>query len=121
MLPSANAINSDGLKLVSSNRDMVYRVAYTDLPDKPELFKGKYGYFIESHDPDLRQFQNIVSQKYQTVTYYGVEPHFILNVIRTSGLLGVDRIVPVGRALDIGLTWDGFDLLSSLSRVLDYK
>jgi hypothetical protein len=33
-------------------------------------------------------------------------------------LIGVDRIVPIGTALDIGIYWDGYDLIRTLSRVI---
>ena len=34
---------------------------------------------------------------------------------------GIDRIVPIGSALDISLNWDGFDLNKSLTRVIEIK
>lgn len=33
-------------------------------------------------------------------------------------LRGIDRIVPIGQAMDIGATWDGCDLVRTLSRVI---
>ena len=33
-----------------------------------------------------------------------------------NGLTGVDRIVPVGHTMDFALTWDGYDLIQTLSR-----
>ena len=33
-------------------------------------------------------------------------------------LRGIDRIVPVGRAMDIGIIWDGYDIISMLSRIV---
>ena len=34
----------------------------------------------------------------------------------TNYVKGIDRIVPVGEAMDIGLDWDGYDLIGTLSR-----
>ena len=42
---------------------------------------------------------------------------FIFN----SQLSGVDRIVPIGQALDINLNWDGYDINKTLPRVVDFK
>jgi hypothetical protein len=39
--------------------------------------------------------------------------------VTSNRLPGIDRIVPVGEAMDIGSTWDGFDLIRTLSRVCD--
>ena len=33
-----------------------------------------------------------------------------------SGKPGIDRIVPVGKAMDIGVYWDGYDIIGTLSR-----
>jgi len=116
-----NSILSPTLQLTSSVNDIIYRVSYDQFPVHPEMFKGKLGYFIEAHDPNLSLFKSIVNQKYQTVTYYGVSPVIIKDIVTDYSLLGVDRIVPIGKALDIGLVWDGLDLVSVLSRVLNYS
>ena len=31
------------------------------------------------------------------------------------------RMVPISSALDIGGIWDGYDIVRSLSRIIDYK
>ena len=38
-----------------------------------------------------------------------------------NNLSGIDRIVPIGQALDISFFWDGYDLNRILSRVVDIK
>ena len=38
-----------------------------------------------------------------------------------NNLRGIDRIVPIGQALDIGFEWDGYDLNKILSRVIALK
>jgi hypothetical protein len=35
-----------------------------------------------------------------------------------SNLTGIDRIVPIGNALDIDFKWDGYDLIKTLSRIV---
>ena len=35
--------------------------------------------------------------------------------------MGIDRIVPVGQALDIGLVWDGYNIDKFLTRIIDLK
>ena len=38
-----------------------------------------------------------------------------------NSLNGIDRIVPIGQALDINFVWDGHDLNRSLTRIIDIK
>ena len=35
-----------------------------------------------------------------------------------NNLLGIDRIVPMGSALNIDIMWDGYDVIRSLSRIV---
>ena len=43
----------------------------------------------------------------------------MVDFVKNNNLKGVDRIVPIGEALEIGLVWDGIDLRRSLSRIID--
>jgi hypothetical protein len=36
----------------------------------------------------------------------------------SNGLTGIDRVVSVGKALDIGVIWDGYDLIRTMSRIV---
>ena len=40
------------------------------------------------------------------------------NIIKQN-LKGIDRIVPVGKALDIDIQWDGYDLVHYLTRIIN--
>ena len=44
-----------------------------------------------------------------------------MNFINKNNFKGVDRIVPIGQSLDMGLIWDGYDLIRTLSRVVEIK
>jgi len=35
-----------------------------------------------------------------------------------EGLTGIDRIVPIGKTMEIGMVWDGYNLTESLSRII---
>lgn len=32
--------------------------------------------------------------------------------------MGVDRVVPVGQAMDMSILWDGMNMIESLSRII---
>ena len=34
---------------------------------------------------------------------------------------GIDRVVPIGKTLDISTIWDGYDIISQLSRYIKYE
>ena len=47
---------------------------------------------------------------------YGIDRQELLQEMIRSGKPGIDRIVPVGKAVDIGVYWDGYDIIGTLSR-----
>lgn len=100
---------------------LLTRVALTRLPDAPEQLRGYFGTLIEIELPSLAPLAAVVNERYQTLCYFGVEPSQLQQWLLASQLRGIDRIVPVGNAIDMGLYWDGYDLLSSLSRVIEIR
>lgn len=102
----------------SAQTGTIYRVQLKRVPADIERYRGRHGFFFEAKDTDLHTFESIVNERYQTVTYFGIDPEIVVNRIVEAGLVGVDRVVPVGKALDIGVIWDGYDLVGMLSRIV---
>ena len=99
----------------------IYRVVLDKLPENIHNFRGNCGYFFEYDVKNLNEITHIINGKYQTMTYFGMEKSFLKDFVIDNKLNGIDRIVPIGQALDISLTWDGFDIVGSLSRVIDFN
>lgn len=59
------------------------------------------------------------NNKLQTLTYANVSPDDLLKHKQNKSITSIDRIVPLGQALDFSFDWDGYDLLRSLSAVGD--
>ena len=109
-----------GARAVSSSSvgDRLWFVSLERLPEKLERCKGFAGIFYEYCDKDLDALIEKVDSKIQTITYFGVDPSVIARRIVEDGRLGVDRIVPFGKALEMSPVWDGNDLFSLLSRTV---
>ena len=117
-----NAIDySDKIKSVKHSENLLYRSEIT-APDKDiENLRGKAGYFYEYSLKDIGELFSVVDEKYQTVTYYGIDAQKLAKDIVLHELRGIDRIVPIGKAMDIDVIWDGYDLLTQLSRIIDVR
>lgn len=76
----------------------------------------RLGFYIEKKIESIQSIFDSVSNKTQTLTYFGVDPQDIKSCLMRLGCKGIDRVVPVGMALDIGFYWDGKDILRILSR-----
>ncbi|HLD53078.1 MAG TPA: acyl-CoA reductase [Sediminibacterium sp.] len=106
---------------IETNTNFIYKVDLKKLPDSILRLQGKYGYFYQYSISDINEIAEIMEIKIQTLTYFGIEKKDLFSVVYNSGNLGIDRIVPVGSALDIGIIWDGFDMIYTLSRIIDLK
>lgn len=98
--------------------NLAYRVRLQNLPAGIELHRGKAGFFFEYNTQDFDCLQTIVGARYQTLTTFGFDGDSLAKRVIDLGLPGIDRIVPIGQALDIGVIWDGYDLIGTLSRIV---
>ena len=83
-----------------------------------ELMKYKLGggYFFEYTAGGLSELVPILGKPCQTLSYYGMDAHELQRFIIDHGLRGCDRIVPVGKTMDLTFKWDGFDMIETMSR-----
>ena len=62
-----------------------------------------------------------MSDKFQTMTYFGLDKKKLNEFIKKNNLYGLNRIVPIGQALDINFYWDGYDILNILTKKIDLR
>lgn len=116
-----DAIDLYNLSDVIRYGNYIYCIGLNDLPNTVDDLRGRFGYFYEYETEELSSVAHIVNTKYQTLTYFGVERHVFDNFVKSNRITGIDRIVPIGLALDISVIWDGYDLVRTLSRVIDIR
>lgn len=97
----------------------IYRLRLNALTGETANRRCSSGYFYEYATDQLDDVTAVVTSQVQTLTYFGVAREDIVLFVRQNRVRGIDRIVPVGEAMDIGLTWDGYDLIRTLSRICD--
>lgn len=98
--------------------NVLRRVEIESLPCDIDGFRCAGGYFTECEIESLDDIAPIVSAKYQTLAYYGFEREELEAFVQRNRLTGIDRIVPFGETTTFALTWDGRDLIQSMSRVV---
>jgi len=97
----------------------IWRVKNWSVHRDIDLFKCGSGYFNEVNVLSLDELSPVINRKFQTIGYIGFSKEELENWLKRSKPLGVDRIVPVGRTMDFSLIWDGYDLVSNLSRTIE--
>jgi len=118
----------DGIKgrtlqrVIRQGGNLIYREELSALPkasDTPP--RGRGGFFYEYSLASLEELCSIVDEKYQTIVYFGISAEALRQLVLENHLRGIDRIVPIGSAMDIDIIWDGFDIVRTLSRVVQLQ
>ena len=104
-----------------NHKNLLYVMKLDKLQRGLELFRGKDGAFFEYFADDFSENFKNKKKKYQTITYFCMDPKLICNSMSKYGSLRIDLIVPIGKALDMTYIWDGFDTIRSLSRVVNIE
>jgi hypothetical protein len=121
MMLYKNIIDLKEVSHVSKYENLLYVLEFSQLPDNLDEIRGRCGYFYEYCAASLDEIAHIVNEKYQTLTYYGVDSHDLRSFVLSNRLAGIDRVVPIGSAMDISIIWDGYDLVERLSRICDVR
>ena len=116
-----NIISLKNINSYNNYKNLVYAISLNSLDKNTFKLKGKWGYFYEFNIKNLEPLKKIVNTKFQTLSYYGLGKNYIENFFKNTNLEGIDRVVPIGQALDINLFWDGYDLNKILTRIIDIK
>jgi hypothetical protein len=74
------------------------------------------GFLYAKHINRVDEIAQFLRRKDQTLSYFGFDKAEINAIAKDLVPYGLDRIVPVGNALDFDSVWDGFELLGNLAR-----
>lgn len=114
----------DFIDSMEHDGNILYRIQLQHIPEENTSLRGTCGYFYEYNLTEkdilsgLKNLDSIITEKYQTVTYYGIDPRILHQWVLENRLKGIDRIVPFGKAMDISVIWDGYDIIRMLSRIV---
>lgn len=115
------AIELQDVTIKTGVDNRISRVVLKNLVDGLEDYTCPGGCFLEYVSEDLQDLVNVVTEKYQTMTYFGFKSEELAMWTIQNGLSGIDRIVPIGKATDFNILWDGYNLINTLSRVVYYE
>ena len=116
-----NILKLNNLKKYKIYNNSIYTVSLKKLDNNIHNLRGKWGYFYEYNIKNLNDIKNYINNRYQTLTYFGLNKIVLRNFAIKNRLDGIDRIVPIGQALDINFFWDGYDLNKILTRIIDIR
>lgn len=100
---------------ISQVMDSDNRVVFARLNDGADA-SGTCGgglFYIRSLE-NLADLLSWIHPKVQTVSYFGLKQDDIHELVKLSSGKGIDRLVPIGKALDFHYLWDGYNLFDEL-------
>ena len=110
---------NNNVKSVKHENNLLFNIELSYFHKQQQDQRGYYGTVHEVSIKELNELSLIIDNRCQTLTYFGFDTEQLKNFVISSKLLGIDRIVPIGRSLDMDVIWDGYDIISHLSRTID--
>ncbi|HEU0369699.1 MAG TPA: acyl-CoA reductase [Candidatus Acidoferrum sp.] len=79
------------------------------------------GLFFETELSHLDRLAPCLTAQDQTLSYFGFGPADLTQFALNLPARAVDRIVPIGAALEFNTVWDGYNLLQVFTREIDLR
>ena len=113
------SLSVKNIKKINTKDNLLWRIELENVDSRIEEFRCAGGYFNEYCADSISEIASLVSKKYQTMSYYGISKKELSDFIYLEIPNGIDRVTPIGRTMDFSLNWDGYDLISTLSREVE--
>ena len=83
-----------------------------------DTYRGAFGMFFECDVESLDELAPHMTKKVQTVAVCGVGRQEVIDFVFRNQLKGIDRVTVFGQTLDMGMSWDGYDIIGTLARII---
>lgn len=103
-------------KIITDN--YLVRVQVNELHHELMEYKEAGGYFFEYTASELKELIPMLQKSCQTVAILGLDKSDIQNIVKEIGVRGVDRIVELGKTMELSFRWDGYDMIENMSRII---
>ena len=77
------------------------------------------GLFLEDSLSVLSELASHLTDREQTLSIFGFDRATVTTLLEALPSRALDRIVPIGKALDFSPVWDGFDLVDTFARRIE--
>lgn len=111
------AVAKEGTRIEESEDNYIVRVNVPEVKSELMELKDNSGYFFEYDCDNILSIRDFCNNTHcQTIGFLG-EKNMIMPLL-TSGIKGVDRVVPIGATMDFDFIWDGYNLVERLTRTI---
>ena len=114
------ACRSNNIFSFDNFKNLITRVNLKSVYDLEKL-RGNWGFFyeIDLKNIDLIKISN--SNKYQTLSHFGFSKKELFEIYENNYLKDFCRYVEIGKTMEFSFIWDGYDLISFLTKRISTK
>ena len=112
-------LNKKNLQKILVNNNNVKVLKIKNNIKNIEEYRGIYGTFYQLVFENFSNLRNIINKKCQTISSFGFNKKDYINLIASNNIRGLDRVVPFGQSMNFTMNWDSYNLVTSLSRVVE--
>lgn len=109
------SMKETGYHLISSDNYIV-RIEVDHLTSELMDYKNGGGYFFEYTAENLEEIVPVLTKQCQTISVLGIAKEIIKELIFQNGVRGGDRIVTLGKTMELAFIWDGYKMIENMSR-----
>ena len=113
------AVAVNGTKIVRHGDNLIVRVHVPEISNNLMEWEENSGYFFEYDCENVEELRPLVNAK-RCQTVGVIDGKEQLKSLIMSGIKGIDRVVDIGHTMDFDLLWEGYDLVSQMSRVVSF-
>ncbi len=112
-----SAVYLPGVKIIRKYDNLLFRINVISITNNIMEMKDNSGFFFEYDCDDVMDLKTLCDDKRcQTIGLYG-DTQLLMPLLK-SGIKGVDRVIPIGKTMDFDMIWDGYNLVSQLTRII---
>lgn len=109
------------VKQVKRWDNLLYTIDLEELPENICTLRGRFGMFYQYDLENIEVLSPYITERVQSLLYYGVDKQELLKFVQNNHLTGIDRIVSFGNSLNMNPYWDGYDIIRQLSRRIIFE
>lgn len=112
-----SAVTFNGVKTVTMGDNYITRIQVPEVGARLMEMRGYAGYFFEYDCENIMEIRDFCDNTHcQTMGFLGEKGQ--IWPLLASGIKGIDRVVPIGKAMEFDFIWDGHNLVERMTRTV---
>ena len=112
------AMKEEGTRLIDNKDNKLFIIDINDANPSVMDYKTGGGFFFQYKTNAIEGIVPFLGKQCQTIAVLGLEKTEVVNLVKESGVRGVDRVVDIGDTMGLEFVWDGYKMIENMSRLI---